>query len=169
MPENTIQRSVVIAGRRFDLTSRRVVEALRNVDPEPIVAHYVVIGGKRFPPKQVIGELTGLDRADFTSHQARRTVMRLGFSVGRRRPHVAPPRSERAASMPRVATATRDDLADQLRAVAGQWVAVANGEVLHAATSPHELVSWLTRHGVAAQSMFRAPEDELAVTGIAPL
>jgi len=168
MSEKTIQRSVVVAGRRFDLTSRGAIAALRDVDPEPIVAHYVVIGGKRFPPKQVIGELTGLDRADFTSHQARRTLMRLGFAVGRRRLDTASTPSGRVISKQQVA-APGDDLADQLRALAGQWVAVANGEVLHAAATPHELVSWLTRHGVAAQSMFRAPEDELAVTGIAPL
>lgn len=166
MPENTIQRSIVVAGRRFDLTSRRVVEALRDIEPEPIVAHYVVIGGKRFPPKQVIGELTGLDRADFTSHQARRTLMRLGFSAGRRRLDAAPARTGHVVSKQGLG---RDDLADQLRALAGQWVAVANGEVLHAASTPHELVGWLTRHDVAAQSMFRAPEDDLAVTGIAPL
>jgi len=60
------------------------VRAVRNVDPEPIASHYVVIGGRRFPPKQVIGEVTGLDRADFTSHQARRTLMRLGCVAGRR-------------------------------------------------------------------------------------
>ena len=168
MPEKIIQRSVVVAGRRFDLTSRAVMAVLGDVDPEPIVTHYVVVGGKRFPPKQVIGELTGLDRADFTSHQARRTLMRLGFSVGRRRLDAAPARSGRIISKQR-GVASGEDLADQLRALAGQWVAVANGEVLHAAATPHELVSWLTRHGVAAQSMFRAPEDELAVTGIAPL
>jgi len=37
----------------------------------PISSHYVVIDGRRFLPKQVIGEVTGLDRADFTCFYSR--------------------------------------------------------------------------------------------------
>jgi len=38
-----------------------------------------VINGRRWPPKQVLALVTGLDRADFTTHQARRALTRLGF------------------------------------------------------------------------------------------
>ncbi|HEY5288363.1 MAG TPA: hypothetical protein VIJ50_14805 [Solirubrobacteraceae bacterium] len=80
----TSRHTVTIAKRRFDLRRDRVERALRGVLPEPISTHYVVIGARRYPPKQVIGLLTGIDRADFTSHQARRVLMGLGFAVGRR-------------------------------------------------------------------------------------
>jgi hypothetical protein len=33
--------------------------------------HFAVVNGRRFPPKQVISLVTGLDRADFNMHQAR--------------------------------------------------------------------------------------------------
>lgn len=161
MAEKTIRRRVTIAGRGFDLTSRGVARAVRAVDPEPIASHYVVIDGRRFPPKQVIGHVTGLDRADFTSHQARRTLLRLGFPAGRR------------TRGPSTGAAGSDDatpgLGERLRPLAGQWVAIRDDDVLHAADTPHELVSWLTRHGQSAQSMFRVPEDDVAASGLAPL
>jgi len=65
-------RTVQISGRRFELDTEGVSRKLAGALPEPIQRHYVVIDGRRFPPKQVISLVTGLDRADFTSHQARR-------------------------------------------------------------------------------------------------
>lgn len=54
------------------------------MEPEPVKEHYVVVSGRRFPPKQVLGVVTGLDRADFTTHQARAVLRRIGFGVFRR-------------------------------------------------------------------------------------
>ena len=68
-----------IAGRRFLLERRTVEEAAIGVLPEPVREHYVVVRGRRFPPKQIMSRVTGLDRADFTTHQARRILKRLGF------------------------------------------------------------------------------------------
>jgi hypothetical protein len=49
-------------------------------------------------------------------------------------------------------------------------VAVADDELLVAAATPHEVVGWLAQHGRRAESsMFRVPEDELALGGLAPL
>ena len=61
-----------------------VARKLAGQVPEPVREHYVVVEGKRFPLKQVMTLVTGLDRADFTSHQARRILSRLGFTVARR-------------------------------------------------------------------------------------
>jgi hypothetical protein len=171
MPDKTIQRAVTIAGHRFELASSDIVRALKRVDPEPVSAHYVVVAGRRFPPKQVISEVTGLDRADFTSHQARRTLMRLGFSAGRRTTSAARSRSGRGSTFAHtVAIATqRERLADRLQDLAGQWVAIRDDDVLHSAATPQELVGWLTRHGETAETMFRVPEDEITATGLAPL
>jgi hypothetical protein len=74
-----------IAGRRFELDREAVERALTPELPEPLRDHYVVVAGRRYPPKQALAAVTGLDRADFTTHQARRILTRLGF-VGRRPP-----------------------------------------------------------------------------------
>jgi hypothetical protein len=165
MAEKTIQRDVKIAGRRFQLTRRDISQAVRALDPEPITSHFVVVGNRRYPPKQVIAAVTGLDRADFTTHQARRTLMGLGFSAGRRRnPSTRPQPSDEATRSVRP-----NELADQLRPLAGRWVAVRGDYVLHDAATPHDVVAWLSRHGEQADSMFRVPEKHVAATGFAPL
>jgi hypothetical protein len=161
MAENTATRHVTIAGRPFALRRGDVLKALRNVDPEPISSHFVVVDSRRFPPKQVIGEITGLDRADFTTHQARRTLLRLGFTAGRRG----------SASS---ATQTRDQapdesLAERMRPFTGEWIAIRDDEILHASSTPQALVRWLGSHGHKADSVFRVPEDDLAASGLAPL
>ena len=165
MAEISTAREVKIAGHPFVLRTSDVVRAMRGVDPEPITSHYVVVGTRRFPPKQIIGELTGLDRADFTTHQARRTLMRLGFSAGRR-----PPQTASGSQVARHrATNVPEPLTDRLRPLAGRWVAISDEDILHATESPQELVAWLSRHRQKADSMFRVPEDEPAATGLAPL
>ena len=157
----TAARQVRIAGRQFALRPADVRRALRDVEPEPIATHFVVVDDRRFPPKQAISAATGLDRADFTTHQARRTLMRLGFVAGRRGGH---PPAARAADQ-----AAERGRPDTLRPLVGAWVAVAGDEVIHSAATLQQLVGWLTRHGQRADSVFRVPEDDVAASGIAPL
>ncbi len=159
MTDSLVDRHVKIAGERFRLRNQEIVRALRGREPEPIKSHFVVVRGRRFPPKQAISAVTGLDRADFTTHQARRTLMRLGFTVGRRGRGTSTDASGRDDGG---ATESMSDLV-------GQWVAIKDGQVLYAAASPQELVGWLGRHGQRADSMFRVPEDEPAASGLAPL
>jgi len=45
--------------------------------PDPVREHYVVVRGRRYPPKQVLACVTGLDQADFTRHEARRIRTRV--------------------------------------------------------------------------------------------
>jgi hypothetical protein len=161
MAENVAVRNVTIAGQPFVLRRSDVLRALRNVEPEPISSHFVVVSSRRFPPKQVIGEVTGLDRADFTTHQARRTLLRLGFTAGRRGSD-----SKSAGAKPE---AQDKSLAERMRAFTGEWVAIKDDEILHASKSPRALVGWLGKHGQKADSVFRVPEDDLAASGLAPL
>jgi len=88
--------TMTVAGHQYRLDPRGVEVALQGELPEPLYEHFVVINGRRWPPKQVLALVTGLDRADFTTHQARRALTRLGFPAGRvqapgdvtrRRPH----------------------------------------------------------------------------------
>jgi hypothetical protein len=161
MAENTSSRRVTIAGKPFELRRSDVLKALRDVEPEPISSHFVVVGSHRFPPKQVIGEITGLDRADFTSHQARRTLLRLGFTAGRRGSTSRP--ANRRTEAP------EESLAERMRAFTGEWIAIKDDEILHASSTPQALVRWLGNHGQKADSVFRVPEDDFAASGLAPL
>jgi hypothetical protein len=165
--------TMTVSGQQYDLDPPAVEAALGGVLPEPINEHFVVINGRRWPPKQVLALVTGLDRADFTTHQARRALTRLGFPAGRaagrgghhavRRPAVEP--SPPAASATTGATTT---LAEALRPFTGLWVAVRGDEVLVAAASPKDVVAWLARHHQRAQSMFRVVDSEQPITGAAP-
>lgn len=151
-------RDVTINGEVFSLDSDRIERELAGVHPEPLHDHFVVVNGRRYPPKQVIGLATGLDRADFTTHQARRTLMRLGFSASRR----SRPTAEADPIEP------GDGGVEALRPFVGQWVAVRDDEVLVAAPTPGNVVAWLARHGQTADSMFRVPASESDVRGAAP-
>lgn len=178
--------TTTVAGRKFDLDRPRVETALAGVLPEPVHEHYVIIGGRRWPPKQVLALITGIDRADFTTHQARRILVRLGFPAARVHVrHVPPggarhsaaehPAAEHAAAehaaAPRTGTQNGADTqarVEALRPFIGQWVAVRDDDVLVAAPSPRDVVAWLTQHGQRAQSVFRVPADESEIMGAAP-
>jgi hypothetical protein len=165
--------NMTVSGHRYELDRRGVEAALEGVLPEPIHEHFIVVSGRRWPPKQVLALVTGLDRADFTTHQARSVLVRLGFPAARaaspREPHAGAahggmPPSPTASE----ATSGKPALAEALRPFIGLWVAIRGDEVLVAAPSPKEVVAWLTQHGQRAQSMFRVPDSEQAVTGAAP-
>ncbi len=155
------QVHATIAQQEFVLDGDEVSRRLRAVMPEPLGDHYVVVGGKRYPPKQVIGLVTGLDRADFNTHQARRILSRLGFTVGRRSRDAARAAPERPGSH-------HGREADALRPFAGRWVAQRGLEVLVAAETPQAVLAWLERHNQQADAMFRVPADEAEATGAAP-
>jgi hypothetical protein len=159
----TTSRDVKIAGRPFRITRGQVERAMRGVLPDPVQSHYVAVGNRRYPPKQVIERVTGLDRADFTTHHARRVLTGLGFAAGRRTPPSDAPAQRGGPN------SSPDSLLETLHSLTGQWVAVADEEVLVVADTPYEIVAWLSRHKRRADSVFRVPEDEVAASGIAPL
>jgi hypothetical protein len=179
--ENTFQRvrvgdgmpTMTVSGHQYSLDSGNIETALHGALPEPIHEHFVVINGRRWPPKQVLALVTGLDRADFTTHHARRVLTRLGFPAGRTvtgRGHHAVA-SGATASPPSAgygADERPEPPAETLRPYIGLWVAMRGDEVLVAAPTPKEVVAWLSRHGQRAQSMFRVVDSEQAITGAAP-
>ncbi len=165
--------TMTVSGHQYNLDSRSVEVALQGALPEPIHEHFVVINGRRWPPKQVLALVTGLDRADFTTHQARRALTRLGFPAGRAASSQGrhPVTSRAATPPPSVASGTDGPpapLAEALRPFIGLWVAVRDDDVLVAAPSPKEVVAWLAQHRQRAQSMFRVVDSEQAITGAAP-
>ncbi|MGH2699746.1 MAG: SCO5918 family protein [Actinomycetota bacterium] len=157
------QIHATIARRAFDLDAEEIDRALAGVLPEPISDHYVVVRGRRYPPKQVIAVVTGLDRADFTTHQARRVLSRLGLTVGRR--------STAAQGSPETARGPGPHggrEAELLRPFAGQWVAQRGLEVLVAAGSPQQVLAWLERHNQQADAMFLVPRATWQAEGESP-
>lgn len=153
-----------IAGSSYDLERHAVEEAVNGSLPEPIHEHYVVIRGRRYPPKQVLTCVTGLDRADFTTHQARRILKRLGFVAARA--------TEASAESEGLGEGPHDGRqAAALAPHAGKWVALAEPtEVLVAAATPQEVLAWLAKHERRAPyGMFRVPESIREAEGTAPL
>ncbi len=143
-----------VAGHDFDLTALSVERAVAGIDPEPIQEHYVVIGRRRYPPKQVLAEATGLDRADFTTHQARAVLRRLGFGVYRR--GVAQPvAGAEATDGPRGGAE-----AALLEPYRGRWVAQDGLEVLFDADGPEAVLRWLRRYGRSAR-VWRVPSSHI--------
>lgn len=147
----------VINGREYALDERDVERRLAHVEPEPVRDHYVVVEGRRYPPKQVLSVLLQLDRADFTTYQARTILRRLGLIAGRRgeEPPVPQPVVFRLWEAPRPLPSS--DSADALRPYVGQWVAVVDSEVVAAGASPRDVLRDLERLRVVADSMFRVP------------
>ena len=164
--------TMTVSGHEYSLDSKSVEAALQGALPEPVREHFVVINGRRWPPKQVLALVTGLDRADFTTHQARRALTRLGFTAGRAASRGHTQAASPAAAPPRpIASGTAgrpEPLVEALRPFIGLWVAVRGDDVLVAAPSAKEVVAWLAKHRQRAQSMFRVPDSEQAITGAAP-
>ena len=78
-----METDCVIGGKKIQLTTTEVENRLREIIPEPARSLVVEINGQMYPVKQALAEVSGLDRADFISHQARSVFLRLGFNVKR--------------------------------------------------------------------------------------
>lgn len=146
-----------IARQPYELTSEEVERALRSLDPEPIREHYVIVGGRRFPPKQVIAAVTGLDRSAFISTQARSVLERLGYTVGRLG---TPPRPATAVDARSAADERLEREGNMLRPYIGQFVAVALDwtEVVASGPDPRAVsraLRTIGREGV----IFQVPTD----------
>jgi hypothetical protein len=68
-----------VGGRDFNLTRQDVEARMMGEDPELIQKHMVEVNGQMFPPKQVLGHVTGWDRTSFTTMEAQRVLTRIGF------------------------------------------------------------------------------------------
>ena len=157
--------SFTISDHRFALERALVEDAVEHVLPDPVRKHYVVVSGRRFPPKQVLACATGLDPADFTTHQARRILRRLGFVAARA------VRDERPGDAGDGVAPHRGRQAAALSPFVGKRVALAgSADVLVAADSPQEVLAWLARHERRAScGMLRVPADTREAEGAAPL
>jgi hypothetical protein len=157
MPPST---SAIVAHQPIELDADEVRRVAKELTPEPIRTHYVVIDGRRFPPKQVLAEVTGIDRSDFISTQARSILARLGFSVARLQPR-------RAVAAAAVQPDWVHERAEKLRPYVGRYVATdEEGNVIASAEDPLEVVAWLRRHARRAPGgLFKVPLDPTVDVG----
>ena len=72
----------ILKGKAYDLTKEEVEEKMQEVLPEVIRQYYVIVNGKKYPPKQVISKVLGLGRVEFTTMDAVNILHRLGFEIG---------------------------------------------------------------------------------------
>lgn len=80
----------ILRGEELELYPRDVETAAHGCGPEPIRKHYVEVGRKRFPLKQMLDEVLKVkgykgnefSRLDFTTIDARSILKRLGFRCG---------------------------------------------------------------------------------------
>lgn len=137
--QSAIDRSTLHSARRHRATTfGRWAPAVGAVGPRDA-------GSFGDPEKQVLAVVTGPDRADFTTHQARAVLRRVGFGVHRRSDHVVPgvaghpgPRGGAEAAL--------------LRAHLGPWVAQDGLGIVFAAQDVQTVLGWLHRHGRRAGS-----------------
>ncbi len=89
--------------------------------------------------------MTRLDRGDFTTHQARSILRRLGFGV-HRLGDVPTPRDGETSTWPHHGAE-----AAALEPYIGRWIAQDGLEVLYDADSPYDVVRWLRKNGLRAR------------------
>lgn len=70
---------MIVGGRDFDLTKAEIESMMRGRVAESIQKYVVEINGTVFPPKQVLGDVTGWTRTSFTTMEAQRVLTKLGF------------------------------------------------------------------------------------------
>ena len=72
-----------VGGRDFNLTKHEVEVRMTGEEPELIQKHMVAVNGRMFPPKQVLGHVTGWARTSFTTMEAQRVLTRIGFDCAK--------------------------------------------------------------------------------------
>lgn len=159
-----------MAGRGFDLERLEVEVLVRALAPEAVRRHFVEIGGTRYPVKQVLAAVTGLDRNAFTSQQARAVLERLGLRVGAadaRAAH-APGAAETAVPYGKQGWVTPFWELDPhaLDAYDGKWVAVDDTSVVYAGDSPAEVTAWLRARRMRVRLLLHVGAPPLDATGI---
>jgi hypothetical protein len=76
------QVSFILGGKRYELSRKRVEEALKAVVPRPLDKYYVTVNGWNYPPKQVLSAVLRKPLVTFTTMDAQRVLHSLGFEVG---------------------------------------------------------------------------------------
>ena len=74
----------VLRGKEFAVSAEEVERIASELSPEPARKHAIIVGGRRFPPKQLLEAVLeakgkNMDRLAYTSKDAYYLFTRLGF------------------------------------------------------------------------------------------
>ena len=72
---------ITIRGKKYDITSKKVLLALQNSDPQRIATYSVEIDGKRYPIKQILAKTLKISPMEFSSMRAYQILQDLGFKI----------------------------------------------------------------------------------------
>lgn len=73
-------------GEQHDVDPSDARARLAAHPPEPIQTHWVELDGRRWPPKQALEVVLGVQRAGFTTYRAAEILRRLGLATSRAHP-----------------------------------------------------------------------------------
>jgi hypothetical protein len=73
----------ILKGKVYNLTREEVEAKMEGIEPELARKYIIMVKGKEYPPKQVLAEMLGLGRVEFTTMDAANILRRLGFRLER--------------------------------------------------------------------------------------
>ena len=76
-----IEVEVTIRGEEYEITRRKITEALRGKKPRRVVKYSVSIDGKLFPVKQVVAVTLQISPMEFGTTTAYQILRGLGFEI----------------------------------------------------------------------------------------
>lgn len=74
-------KKFTLRGKPFEKRREDFVRAVKTIEPGPVRKYSVLIGGKRYPIRQVLAAVTELPAIAITSQDAFRVLEKFGFSV----------------------------------------------------------------------------------------
>jgi hypothetical protein len=74
-------KTFTLRGKNFDKRKDDFVKAVKDVEPGRIQKYSVLVGGKRYPIRQVLAAVTKMPAIAITSQDAFRVLEKFGFSV----------------------------------------------------------------------------------------
>jgi hypothetical protein len=76
-----LARTFRLKGKEYELSRADVERTAANLEPRPTEKYAVQIGGRYFPPKQLLAAVLRLAPSTYTTMDASRILARLGFEI----------------------------------------------------------------------------------------
>jgi hypothetical protein len=70
-----------VRGKTFEKRKDDFVKAMKGIEPGRIQKYSALVGGKRYPIRQVLATVTNLPAIAITSQDAYRVLEKIGFPV----------------------------------------------------------------------------------------
>jgi hypothetical protein len=83
-----------LGGKPYELDRNRIEQDLKHTPPKRVDKYFVLVNGRPYPPKQVLGIALNKPLVSFTTVDASRVLTALGFEVGIVGKETAPRKTE---------------------------------------------------------------------------